>query len=62
MIDIAFHTTPLVTAVGNEEAVLKASLLFDEISGIIGMTIFHLSFSNHIGRALPSHPYHSGEK
>ena len=62
MIDIAFHTTPLVTAVGNEEAVLISSLSFDEISGIIGMTMFHLSFSYQIGSALPSHPYPSGEK
>jgi hypothetical protein len=55
MIDIAFHTTPLVTAVGNEELVSLSSLLFDHIKGIIGMTIFHLSFSYHTGIALSSH-------
>ena len=28
MTDMAFHITPLVTAVGNDEAVVKLSLLF----------------------------------
>ena len=62
MTDIAFHITPLVTAVGNEDAVPTSSLSFDEINGIIGMTIFHLSFSNQTGIALACHPYSSGEK
>jgi len=62
MIDIAFHITPLVTAVGNDAEVLTSSLLFDEISGIIGMTIFHLSLLYHTGMALLSQPYHTGAK
>jgi hypothetical protein len=57
MIDIAFHITPLVTAVGYEDVEDVSSLLFDVMSGIIGITIFHLSLSNHTGIALRSHQY-----
>lgn len=52
MMDMAFHITPLVTAVGKELVNLVSSRLSDHIRGIIGMTIFHLSFSNHTGMAL----------
>jgi hypothetical protein len=62
MTDIAFHITPLVTAVGNEEAVSSCSLLSDRIKLIIGMSIFHLSFSYQIGIALDCHQNSSGEK
>lgn len=60
--DIAFHTTPLVTAVGNEELEFLSSLLFDHINGIIGITIFHLFFSYHTGIALFSHQIFFGAK
>lgn len=64
MIDIAFHTTPLVTAVGQDESVFVSSWLFELIRGIIGITIFPLSLSNHTGIALLSHQYslNDGEK
>jgi hypothetical protein len=57
MTDIAFQITPLVTAVGYEEVEFTSSLLCDEINGIIGITIFHLSLSYHTGIALRSHQY-----
>ena len=57
MIDIAFQITPLVTAVGYEEVVFTSSLLYDDINGTIGITIFHLFLSYHTGIALRNHQY-----
>lgn len=57
IIDAIFHITPLVTAVGIEEVVLVSYSPPDVTNGIIGITIFHLSFSNHTGIAVLSHQY-----
>ncbi len=62
MIDTAFHITPLVTAVGYEEVEDTSSVLLDQISEIIGITIFHLSLLNQTGIAVPNHHLRRGEK
>ncbi len=57
IIDAIFQITPLVTAVGIEDVVLVSYPQLALTKGIIGITKFHLSFSNHTGIAVLSHQY-----
>jgi hypothetical protein len=61
--DIAFHKTPLVTAVGNEDSEFLSSVLLDEIKAVIGITIFQFPLLYQTGILLANQPFAlDGEK